>query len=271
MRERNVLKKTIEKLIDGRDLTHEECEGVIEEVIAKKNGSQMAAFLVLMRKKGETAEELFGVVKAMREKMIHVSFDEPVLDIVGTGGDQSHSVNISTGSSLLAAACGVKVAKHGNFASSSKCGSADVLEAMGLKLELPPEEVTKAISEIGIGFMLAPFYHPAFKEIATIRKQLGVRTLFNFIAPLLNPAEPSFHLIGVAREELLDLLSDVFLKLEGKRALVFHCQGIDELTPVGVCDVVEVTEGEKIRFELDPAKLGFKRCTQEDLEGVSPV
>lgn len=265
-----MLKKAIEKLIDGRDLSHEECEGVIDEVIDKKNDSQMAAFLVLMRKDGETAEELYGIVKAMRKRMVPVSLNEPVLDIVGTGGDQSHSVNISTGSCLLAASCGVKIAKHGNRASSSKCGSADVLEAMGLKIELSPEKVVQAIDEIGIGFMFAPYYHPAFKEIAAVRKELGIRTLFNFIGPLLNPAKPPFHLLGVAKEELLDLLADVFLKLKTKRSILFHCQGMDELTPVGVCDVVEVTDGEKIRFELDPAKLGFKPCTKEDLEGGDP-
>ena len=265
-----MLKQAIEKLIEGKDLTHEVCETVIEEMIAGKNESQMAAFLVLMSQKGETADELFGIVKAMRKQMIPVSIETPVLDIVGTGGDQSHSVNISTGSSILAAACGVKVAKHGNRASSSKCGSADVLEAMGLPIEMEPEKMLQALDEFNVGFMFAPFYHPAFKKIAKVRKELGIRTLFNFIGPLLNPAEPPFHLLGVAREELIDLIADVFLLLETKRALIFHCEGLDELTPVGPCDIVEVTEGQKIRFTLDPKELGFERCTQKDLEGGDP-
>lgn len=265
-----MLKQALEQLIKGEDLSHDDCEKIIDEMISEKNESQMAAFLALMRQKGETADELFGIVKAMRRKMIPVSVETPVLDIVGTGGDQSHSVNISTGSSLLAAACNVKVAKHGNRASSSKCGSADVLEAMGLPIEMSPEKVRDALDQIGIGFMFAPFFHPAFKEIAKVRKQLGIRTLFNFIGPLLNPAVPPFHLLGVARVELIDLIADVFLLLETKRALIFHCQGLDELTPIGPCDIVEVTDGKKIRFTLDPSEFGFERCTQKDLEGGDP-
>jgi anthranilate phosphoribosyltransferase len=265
-----VLKQVIEQLINGEDLTHDVCEKVIHEMISGRNESQMAAFLVLMRQKGETADELFGIVKAMRQKMIPVPVEIPVLDIVGTGGDQSHSVNISTGASILAAACGVKVAKHGNRASSSKCGSADVLEAMGLPIELGPDKVKEALDQFNIGFMFAPFYHPVFKEIAKVRKQLGIRTLFNFIGPLLNPAIPPFHLFGVARSELIDLLADVLLLLKTKRALIFHCEGLDELTPVGPCDIVEVSEGKKIRFTLDPKDLGFERCTKKDLEGDDP-
>lgn len=265
-----MLKKAVEKLIKRCDLTDKECEAVVEEILSKNNESQMAAFLVLMRSKKETAQELFGIVKAMRKKMVSVFLEKPVLDIVGTGGDKSHSVNISTGSSLLAAACGVKVAKHGNRSLSSKCGSADVLEAMGLKIELSPEKVAQMIKQIGIGFLFAPFYHPAFKKIAKVRRELGIFTLFNFIGPLLNPTTPSFHLIGVAKESLLDLIGDVLLKLKVKRAFVFHCKGMDELTPMAVCDVVEITGLKKIRFKLDPKKFGFERCSQKDLEGGDP-
>lgn len=265
-----MLKAAIEKLIEAQDLTHEECETVIEEMIQKQNASQMAAFLSLMRAKGETADELYGVVLAMRKHMIPVHIQEPTLDIVGTGGDHSNSVNISTGSALLAAACGVKIAKHGNRASSSKCGSGDVLEAMGIEIQMPPEKMIEAIDDIGMGFMFAPFYHPAFKEIIIVRKELGIRTLFNIIGPLLNPATPPFHLVGVADEKLLDLFADVMLMLGTKRSLIFYGNGLDELTPIGPCDVVEVTLDEKIRFTLDPKSLGFKRCLKKDLEGGEP-
>lgn len=266
-----MLKQAIEKLMQNENLTPEQCIQVIDEMMAGGNPYQIAAFLTLMRAKGETAEELYGIVTAMRKKMIPVDVEEPVLDIVGTGGDQSHSVNISTGSALLAAACGVKIAKHGNRASSSKCGSGDVLEALGIKLEMPPEKIIESIQKIGIGFLFAPHYHPAFKEIILVRKGLGIRTLFNVIGPLLNPARPPFHLLGVAEEKLLDLFADVMLKLEAKRTLIFHGNGMDELTPIGSCEVIEVAEGEKMRFTLDPEKLGFKRCTKKDLEGGSPT
>lgn len=266
-----MLKKSIEKLIQGEDLSHDECEAVIEEMLTEKNPYQMAAFLVLMRSKGETADELYGIVLAMRKQMIHVKIQTPILDIVGTGGDNSHSVNISTGSALLAAAAKVKVAKHGNRAVSSKCGSADVLEAMGISIEVSPEKVRKGVEEIGIGFMFAPFYHPAFKAISSVRRGLGIRTLFNVIGPLLNPAGPSFHLLGVADEKLLDLLADVMMKLGTKKTLLIYGNGMDELTPIGPCDVIEVVGKKKTRFTIDPEKLGFKRCKQEDLEGGDPA
>ncbi|MGE0197268.1 MAG: anthranilate phosphoribosyltransferase [Simkaniaceae bacterium] len=258
------LREAIEKLIQGEDLTSESCESIVKEMAEGGNSTQMAAFLALLRAKGETSQEILGIIHAMQNLMHPLAIPGPLLDIVGTGGDGSHSVNISTGSAILAAACGAKVVKHGSRASSSKCGSADVLEALGVSLEANPQ---KEIAQYGITFLFAYRYHPAMKEIAAVRKALGVRTVFNLIGPLLNPAEPEYMLLGVAHEDLLDLFAEVVQKLGMKRCILVHGNGMDELTPIGPCTLIEVTPTDKLRFRLDPEALGFKRCTSQDLQG----
>jgi len=260
------LKEAIQTLIEKKDLTTKQCESVISEMVNGGDSHQVAAFLALLRAKGETADEIYGVVRVMQGFMIPVHAPAPLLDIVGTGGDESHSVNISTGAAILAASAGARVAKHGNRASSSKCGSADVLEMLGISLEEDPLE---SLKNVGITFLFAPKYHPAMKEIAPVRKALGVRTVFNLIGPLLNPTKPDHLLLGVAHEYLMEVFADVVEKLKIKRCLIIHGNGMDELTPIGPCTIIEVTPKEKLRFTLDPKDLGFKRCTLVDLQGGS--
>lgn len=268
-----MLKKLIEKLIAKQDLTAKECALTIEEILREDHlysNEQIAAFLVLLRAKSETAEEILGIVTAMRAHMLKVNTAFPVLDIVGTGGDYANTINISIGASILAASCGVKVAKHGNRAVSSKCGSADVLETLGVKLALTPEKVTDCIGKIGIGFCFAPIFHPAFKKIKVIRKALGIPTCFNLLGPLLNPASAEYLIIGVFAQNLVDLISEVLLKLKITRALVFHGVGIDELSCIGTTQAIEIISGSKKYLIIDPQKLGFAKCRLEDLQGGDP-
>jgi anthranilate phosphoribosyltransferase len=262
-----MLKQSLEKLLTQENLTQEESALAIAEVLSEANPHQTAAFLALMRAKGETVEELYGVIEEMRSRMVEVSTSVVVLDIVGTGGDGAHTLNISTASAIVAAACGVKVAKHGNRSVSSLSGSADVLEALGVDIHSSPLEVRRSIEEIGIGFMFAPNYHPALKQLREIRKGLNFRTLFNIIAPLLNPAAPQHLMLGVFSKELLEIAAVLLMRLKSRRSLVFHGCGLDELSCAGPADVIEVTP-EGIRpFVLDPADFGLKRCTIDDLRG----
>src|SRR5688500_11415732 len=191
------MENVLERLIGKQNLSQAEAESVLSGFLHAKNYYQLAAFLVLLRTKGETAEELAGMANSLLKEAITVNPGVPVLDIVGTGGDKSRSVNISTGAAILAAACGIPVAKHGNRSLSSLCGSADVLEAMGIKIEASPVEVERLLREIGIGFMFAPHYHPVLKEISPVRQSLHIPTAFNLLGPLLNPAKAEFHLLVV--------------------------------------------------------------------------
>ena len=213
-----VLKQTIEKLIFREDLTKEESSLAIHEALGDANPFQTAAFLVLMRAKGETVEEIQGVIEAMRSLMVRVPLSCPVLDIVGTGGDGAHTLNISTASAILAASCGVEIAKHGNRSVSSLAGSADVLEAVGVDIHQTPEQIKRCIEEIGIGFMFAPDFHPALKDLKEIRKGLSVRTLFNIIGPLLNPAGAEHLMLGVFSEDLMEIAADLLLRLKSRRS-----------------------------------------------------
>lgn len=262
-----MLKQLIEKLIDRKNLTRSETSAAIQEMLKAPNAHQVAAFLVLLGAKGETVDELLGVIDALRSSMIAVEVKERVLDIVGTGGDASHSVNISTGSCIVAAACGVKIAKHGNRSVSSKCGAADLLEALGVTIEIPPQSLVKMIDAIGIGFMYAPYYHPGLKAISEIRRGLNVRTVFNLVGPLVNPAEASFRMIGVYNPKVLDLLAETLFRLGTEHTLVFHGSGMDELSCVGPAQVREVTASGVKSWILDPEALGLPRCAIEDLRG----
>lgn len=262
-----MLRQAIEKLIDKRDLSQEESSAAMREIFHNADPHQISAFLVLMRAKGETLEELIGIVEAMRHLMIPVRCSSPVLDIVGTGGDGAKTVNISTGSSLLAASCGVKIAKHGNRSVSSLCGAADVLEVLGVEVSSSPEEVAASIERVGIGFMFAPRFHPALQTLAPIRKGLKIRTFFNIIGPLLNPASAQYQMIGVFHEELLDLVAQALYRLGTKHALVFHGCGLDELSCVGPARALEVTPKGMTPHIIDPQKLGLPLCSLEDLRG----
>lgn len=262
-----MLKGAIEKLISRQDLSSFETTLAIQEMVSQANPHQAAAFLVLMRAKGETVDEINGIVDGMRHHMLATAAGVPVLDIVGTGGDGAHTLNISTASAILAASCGVKIAKHGNRSVSSLCGSADVLEALGISLEQSPSQIVSSIQNIGIGFFFAPQFHPAMRMIKEIRRSLNVPTCFNLIGPLLNPACAEHLMIGVFDEKLLSMFAHVLQKQKTRRSLVFYGEGLDELSCIGPAKGFEVTAQVIRPFTLNPTDFGLKQCTIEDLRG----
>lgn len=269
-----MLKACIEKLIAGEELTATEIAGAIDEMLAEKNPEQCAALLVLLRRKGETADDVQAFVQCMRQKMTAINYSQPVLDIVGTGGDGFNTINISTSSALLAASCGVKVLKHGNRSVSSLTGSADLMEAFGYHLGLADERLMDALDTYNFGFCYAPNYHPSFAAIKPIRKSLGVPSVFNLMGPLLNPATAEYLLMGVGDKDYLPVMAQALQQLGVKQALVFNCCGLDEICTVGPIDVVEAStphgltaESSLKAYQLLPEDFGFKRCTVEDLHG----
>ena len=228
-----MLTAAIQQLMQRKDLTQTQCQQAITDIMKGANSEQTAAFLVLLHAKPETADELYGIVRAMQAQMIPINVTQPLIDIVGTGGDGAHTVNISTASSLLVASCGVKVAKHGNRAVSSTCGSADFLQAVDIPVNTPADTVQHQLDKTGFTFLFAPNFHPAMKKIKTIRAALGVRTTFNLIGPLLNPVQPDYYLMGVYAERLLETFAEVLYQLNTKRALVVHGNGLDEINCLG--------------------------------------
>jgi len=232
---------------------------------------QIAGFITALRVKGETAEEISGMARAARELATPIPVDgEGLLDVVGTGGDGTGTFNISTLSAIVAAACGARVAKHGNRAASSLCGSADVLEALGVEIDLAPEQAARCLAETGITFLFAPVYHPSFRFAALPRRELGIRTVFNILGPLCNPAGAGRQALGVADAGLAAAMADVLARLGVERALVFHsADGMDELSTSGPSRVIEVLEGRRQEYELDPGELGLAEAPIEAVRGGS--
>ena len=206
----------------------------------------------------------------MRAQMITTKVDFPLLDIVGTGGDGLNTINISTGSALLAASCGVKVAKHGNRSVSSMCGSADVLAQLGVHIDLCPPAVKKCIKSNNFGFFYAPNFHPVMQQLKSIRKKLALPTIFNLIGPLLNPANAEILMIGVADSTYLNIIAQVLIKLGVTRALVFNCSGMDEICCVAPIHIIEINQSESTSYTLDPADYGFESCSVQELQGGAP-
>ena len=267
-----MLKPYIAKAITNTDLSTEEAEEAMNIIMTgKATDAQISAYLVALRMKGETISEITGSVRAMRSIAVKVKLadrSDPVYDIVGTGGDGAHTFNISTAAAFVAAGAGRTVAKHGNRAASSKCGSADVLAALGVNLELSPEQVGKAIDEIGIGFMFAPKFHPAMKYAIGPRKEIAQRTIFNILGPLTNPANADIQLTGVFDPDLTEPLAHVLNDLGSKAALVVYGNGgTDELTPCGPNRVSHLKDGAVSTYDLDPAEFGMPKATIEDLKG----
>jgi anthranilate phosphoribosyltransferase len=268
------LSATLAKLLDGRDLSRSEARETTDVIMGgEATPAQIAGFLVALRMKGETAEEIAGCAEAMRAHAVAVRPARPdIIDTAGTGGDGARTINLSTAAALVAAAGGAAVAKHGNRAVSSASGSADVLEAMGFTLELEPSRIARSIDELGFGFLFAPAHHPAMKHAGPVRKELAVRTVFNVLGPLTNPAGARAQLLGVYAEALAPTVASVLAMLGARRALVVHgAGGIDELSPAGPNLVYEVDDGEVRRGTVDPLDLGVPRCAPGDLAGGSPA
>jgi anthranilate phosphoribosyltransferase len=268
-----MIKEAIMKLVSGKALSFEEAVGAMENIMnGDATEAQIGSFITALRIKGETDEEIAGLASVMRSKATPVDVPGPTIDVVGTGGDGSNSFNISTAAAFVAAGAGLKVAKHGNRAASSWCGSADILEALGVKLELSPEAVIQCIEEAGIGFMFAPIYHPAMKYAAAPRKEIGIRTVFNILGPLTNPAKAEHMVLGVPSEELGHKITTVLYRLGTKHSLVVYAlEGMDELSISGASRIWEINkDGVKPPYEVTPQDFGLKTHDALSIKGGSP-
>lgn len=264
----SALKAHIAKIATGTALSFEEAREAFDIIMSgDATPGQIGGFLMALRVRGETVSEISGAVATMRAKMLRVDAPEGAIDIVGTGGDNSHSVNISTASAFVIAACGVPVAKHGNRGLSSQTGAADVLIALGVKIDIPPETIGRCIHEAGVGFMFAPAHHPAMKHVGPTRVELGTRTIFNLLGPLSNPAGVSRQMVGVFLPEWIMPVAETLKALGADHAWVAHGDGYDEITTTGETQVAELVGGEIRSFTLTPEAVGLKRHTKDELRG----
>jgi len=269
-----MIKECIPLLLENHELTPDQAKATMKEIMSgEATSSQVAAFLIGLKKKRETADEVTALAQVMREfsRRIHPKINGYLLDTCGTGGDRTKTFNVSTTAAFVIAAAGVPVAKHGNRSFTSKCGSADVLEQLGLNLNMEAELVERAIEEIGIGFMFAPNFHPAMKNVASVRREIGVRTVFNILGPLTNPAGANAQLIGVYDSELLEPMCLAAHNLGAKSVMtVYGLDGVDEISITGKTIIVRRQHGRIFRDEVEPEDLGFKRSTAEEVAGSDP-
>ena len=271
-----MIKEAIAKIVSKGDLTYDEAYTVMNEIMSgETTPTQNAAFLAALSTKSakaETTAEIAGCATAMRDHATKVETGMDVLEIVGTGGDNAHSFNISTTSALIAAAGGVKVAKHGNRAASSKCGTADCLEALGVNIEQSPEKCIELLNKVGMCFFFAQKYHTSMKYVGAIRRELGFRTVFNILGPLTNPSSPSMQLLGVYDEYLVEPLAQVLIELGVKRGMVVY--GMDKLDEISLSSptkICEIKDGWFKSYTVKPEDFGFERCTKDDLKGGTPA
>ncbi len=259
----------LSRLMAGDDVTEVDARAAMDEVMSgRASPAQIAAFIVSLRTKGETAEEMTGLVEAMRDAMVSVDIGETVVDTAGTGGDKSGSFNISTTAAFVAAGAGAKLAKHGNRAASSKTGSADVLEELGFNIELEPEATARMVRKAGFGFFFAPRYHPAMRHAAPVRRELGVPTVFNFLGPLCNPAGAKRQALGVSDPRMAERMIRVLANLGSEFAFVYYGEdGLDELTTTGPSYIYRLRNGEITHAEFTPEDFGVPRATLDDLRG----
>jgi anthranilate phosphoribosyltransferase len=276
-----MIREAIAHVATGAKLSEQEAAAVMEEIMTGvATPSQLGAFLTALRLRpgGESVEEIAGLARVMREKAVHVHLDESVaehaLDTCGTGGDGSGTFNVSTAAGILAAAAGASIAKHGNRSATSRCGSADVLEALGAKIDLGPEQVSRCVQEVGFGFMFAPAYHPAMKHVGPTRREIGIRTVFNILGPLTNPAHTRYQVLGVADSSLLRKMGEVLLHLGCHHALIVHGEdGIDECSLNAPTRICEVRSGQELReYTITPEQVGLTSITdRQPFQGGDPA
>ena len=268
---RKMIQEAISSVVSGQSLSVEEASQVMEEIMTgEATPAQFGAFVTAMRLKGETPDEIAGMARVMREKALRVQSDGDLVDTCGTGGDGSHTINVSTIAAFVTAGAGLKVAKHGNRAITSACGSADVMEAAGVKVDLGPEGVERCIRDVGIGFMFAPTFHPAMRYAGPPRREIGIRTVFNILGPLTNPAGARSQVLGVADGSLGEKMAMVLLRLGCRHALVVHGEdGLDEISIAAPSQIWELKDGNIYNFAVTPEDLGLSRASASDVQGQS--
>lgn len=267
------IREAIEKLVNRVDLSEQETIEVMNQIMTgEATPLQVASFLTALRMKGETMPEITGAARVMREKVHRVKVKaDPVLDVVGTGGDQKGTINISTASAFVVAGAGITVAKHGNRSVSSKSGSADVLAVLGVKIDASKERVEECLEKIGIGFLFAPLLHEAMKYAVQPRREIGIRTVFNLLGPLTNPAGATHQLTGIYDGGLTELITQVLRNLGTVRAMVVHgMEGLDEISVCGPTKISELRDGQIRNYTLTPEEVGLKRCRLEEIQGGNP-
>jgi anthranilate phosphoribosyltransferase len=264
-----MIKEAIAKLIENVNLSRLETEQVMKEIMGgKATSAQIASFITALRIKGETVDEITGCAQVMRQYATKIKVAGPTIDTCGTGGDRSYTFNISTVSAFVVSGAGLTVAKHGNISVSSKCGSADLLKALGVKLDIGPDKVERCLAKVGIGFLFAPALHRAMKYAMSSRREIGIRTVFNILGPLTNPAGAAYQLLGVYDQALTESLARVLGKLDSRHSLVVHgLDGMDEVTTTSQTQVSELTRGEVKTYQISPEDFGIKRARLRDLKG----
>ncbi len=267
-----MIKESVAKVTRGENLTYDEAAAVMREIMTgSTTPAQTAAFLTALHIKGETVDEIAGCAYVMRDCATRVEYNGDILEIVGTGGDGAQSINISTISGLVCASAGIKIAKHGNRAASSKCGAADCLEALGINISVSPEGCAQLLDEVGMCFMFAQKYHSAMKYVGPVRKEIGIPTIFNILGPLTNPAHANMQLLGVYSESLLESMAQSLMKLGVKRGMAVYGQDkLDEISVGAATTVLEFEDGKTTKYEITPEQFGFSRHDISGLKGGDP-
>jgi anthranilate phosphoribosyltransferase len=268
-----MIREAIAQLVEGKDLSYETAESCMDEIMSgEASQMHMAAYLTALRMKGETIDEIVASANGMRKHGTKLNHDMDVLEIVGTGGDEAYSFNISTTAGIVVAAAGIPVAKHGNRSVSSKCGAADVLEALGVNITIEPEKMEKVLKEENIAFMFAQIYHKAMRFVAPVRKELGIRTVFNILGPLSNPASANLQLMGVYEEALVRPMAEVLVKLGVKRGMVVYgTDRLDEISISAPTVVCEIKDGTLTDYQITPEQFGLTLAKKADMEGGDPT
>ncbi len=262
----------LQHIVDGHNLSVDEAEALMGEIFNGFTDAQIGGLLIALRMKGESASEIAGLAKRMRSSAVRINprVQGTLVDTCGTGGDATNTINVSTAAAIVTASCGVPVAKHGNYAVSSKCGSANVLAELGINISPQPDQVQTAIETLGIGFMLAPLFHPAMKRVGQLRRELGMRTVFNILGPLTNPAGAKAQVMGVYDPRLCEKLANVLNILGSESVLVVHGSGLDEITNTGETTVSELKDGSVKSYSLNPQDLGYPKVKPEEIAGGMP-